>query len=70
MKPDDIPTQETVAFITSHSMPDANVLEIGCGDGAVASALMRRGYGVVGVDGSEEAVANARARGVAAVVLT
>ncbi len=70
MKPIDIPTRETVAFVTSHSAPDANVLEIGCGDGVVASALMNRGYGVIGLDESEKAVARAQARGVTAVRAT
>ncbi len=59
MKPVDVPTRETVAFVMSHSAAEATVLEIGCGEGDVALVLMNRGYGVIGVDASQEVVARA-----------
>ncbi len=42
-KPIDIPTRETFNFLSSHLHPGATVLEIGCGDGEVASELTRKG---------------------------
>lgn len=44
--------------------PPATVLEVGCGRGALAAELQRRGYAVTGVDPADDAVAAARARGV------
>ncbi len=70
MKPVDVPTRETVAFVMSHSAAEATVLEIGCGEGDVASVLLNRGYGVIGVDASREVVARAQERGVPAVSAT
>jgi len=70
MKPIDVPTRETVAFVMSHSAAEATVLEIGCGEGEVASVLLNRGYGVIGVDASQEVVARAQERGVPAVWAT
>ena len=39
------------------------ILDLGCGDGALTETLVARGAAVVGVDGSAEQVAAARARG-------
>ncbi len=39
------------------------ILDLGCGDGALTETLVARGAVVVGVDGSAEQVAAARARG-------
>ena len=70
MKPIDVPTRETVAFVMSHSAAAAAVLEIGCGEGDVALVLLNQGYGVIGVDASQEVVARAQERGVPAVWAT
>ncbi len=43
--------------------PGEAILDLGCGDGALTEALVARGAVVVGVDGSAEQVAAARARG-------
>lgn len=43
--------------------PGEAILDLGCGDGALTEALVARGALVVGVDGSAEQVAAARARG-------
>lgn len=67
LKPVDVPTRETVAFVTSNSAPQATVLEIGCGEGDVASVLLNREYRVIGVDANSELVAQARKRGIPAV---
>ena len=70
MKPVDVPTRETAAFVMSHSAPEATVLEIGCGEGHVASILLNRGYGVIGMDASQEVALRAQGRGVPAVWAT
>ena len=41
-------------------VPNAHILDIGCGRGRHARALARRGYRVTGIDLSEEAIAEAR----------
>jgi len=43
------------------TIPMDRVFEVGCGNGAVASELDRRGYSVVGVDASASGIAHARA---------
>lgn len=40
----------------------SRILEVGCGGGKTAKALMERGYSVVGVDFSEEAVSECASR--------
>jgi SAM-dependent methyltransferase len=42
--------------------PPARVLDVGCGSGAVSSALFRRGYALVGVDTAEVLVRKAHER--------
>jgi SAM-dependent methyltransferase len=44
------------------------ILEVGCGPGVLAERLLRDGVHLTAIDVSEEQVAEARARGVAAVV--
>lgn len=39
--------------------PDGPVLDLGCGNGAIAHALISLGYDVYGVDASETGIANA-----------
>jgi trans-aconitate methyltransferase len=48
---------------------DEDVLDLGCGDGALTAAIAARGARVVGVDGSEDMVRAARARGLDARVM-
>ena len=45
------------------------MLDLGCGDGALSEQLVARGCRVIGVDGSAEQVAAARARGIDARVM-
>lgn len=58
---------ETLAFLDA-ALPRARgrLLEVGCGKGEVAAGLVERGFEVTALDSSDEAVAAARARGVAA----
>lgn len=67
--PLDIPTDETIAFIESHTKLDGHrILEVGCGTGFLASRLASLGAVVTGIDLFEDNVAAARARGVDARV--
>jgi SAM-dependent methyltransferase len=43
---------EDIAFYTRHARPAGSVLELGCGNGRLTSALARAGVRVVGVDRS------------------
>jgi 2-polyprenyl-3-methyl-5-hydroxy-6-metoxy-1,4-benzoquinol methylase len=58
----DVATSETQGFVQAHTQP-ARLLEVGCGDGALASRLAAMGYQVVALDASATAVAEARRRG-------
>jgi trans-aconitate methyltransferase len=49
--------------------PGERILDLGCGDGALTETLAAMGCEVVGVDGSSEQVAAARARGLDARVM-
>jgi trans-aconitate methyltransferase len=49
--------------------PGERILDLGCGDGALTEKLVALGCHVVGVDGSAEQVAAARARGLDARVM-
>jgi len=53
------------AILRDHAPPPACLLDLGCGTGAQAHAAAQLGYSVVGVDGSEKAlaIANVGARG-------
>jgi SAM-dependent methyltransferase len=65
----DVPTSETLAFIEPHLPPGpARVLEVGCGDGALAARLQSAGHAVVALDADAGAVERARRRGVDARV--
>jgi SAM-dependent methyltransferase len=60
----DVPISETLTFLQAHLPPaPARLLEVGCGDGALAARLQALGYQVVAIDSSAEAVARARERG-------
>jgi 2-polyprenyl-3-methyl-5-hydroxy-6-metoxy-1,4-benzoquinol methylase len=63
----DVPTMHTLGFVREHTQP-CRLLEVGCGDGALAARLMTLGYRVVAIDASAEAIAKAKARGVDARV--
>src|SRR5262249_41955835 len=40
----------------------AGILDVGCGDGRLASSLTRRGFNITGLDGSEQMLTYARQR--------
>lgn len=68
MKPLDAGTGEVLAFLDG-ALPSgpARLLEVGCGRGELAAALLARGHVVTALDIDAEAVAAARAGGVPAV---
>jgi ubiquinone/menaquinone biosynthesis C-methylase UbiE len=49
-------------FLLEHVATGERVLDVGCGEGHFASALLRAGASVVGVDVAEEPLRRARAR--------
>ena len=65
IEPGDVVTESTLAF-ACRWLPDeaGRVLDIGCGGGRLAAALMRVGLTVRALDSSEDAVERARRRGV------
>lgn len=67
-RPIDVPTRETLIFLTSHIPAGAEILEIGCGEGHVASELLKRGYRVTGLDSDPKVIAKAQERGAPATV--
>src|SRR5260370_17641966 len=54
--------ERTADELTNVIAPPGPVADVGCGPGAHALALARRGYDVVGVDGSPRMVEVARTR--------
>jgi SAM-dependent methyltransferase len=67
-RPSDVPTRETLKFLLSSVPVRATILEVGCGEGHVAAELLKRGYGVTGLDADPKVIARAQARGVPAFV--
>ena len=45
--------EKRTGFLLDHCPPPARVLDVGCGTGALAARLARRGYQLVGLDPSE-----------------
>lgn len=56
-----------MGFIAAHLPSRAALIEVGCGAGHVAVELQNRGYQILGVDSDEEAITQARGRGVPVV---
>ncbi len=69
-RPVDIATLHTRDFIRRHAAPPAAILEIGGGEGDLASALGQDGYRVTMIDSAPDAIAAARNKGVDAHVAT
>jgi SAM-dependent methyltransferase len=65
-EPIDVPTAETIGFVSANLPAGAELLEVGCGEGQVGAGLKDLGYRVVGIDSEGELVAKARRRGVEA----
>ena len=63
-RPIDLATQDTGAFVAEQLAAGTSLLEIGCGDGDLAQALVQRGFRVKALDADAESVARARTRGV------
>jgi 2-polyprenyl-3-methyl-5-hydroxy-6-metoxy-1,4-benzoquinol methylase len=54
--------ERRLAFLLAHVPAGARVLDVGCGEGRFAQALVERGAHVVGIDVAEEPLRRARAR--------
>ncbi|MBS1958576.1 MAG: methyltransferase domain-containing protein [Bdellovibrionales bacterium] len=62
-----VATEHTLAFILKNLPPHTkNILEVGCGLGHLAEALHHKGYHVLAIDTSEEAVTATRHKGITA----
>lgn len=60
-----VATEHTLAFVIKNLPKHVRtILEVGCGLGHLAEALHRKGYNVLAIDTSEEAVASTRQKGV------
>jgi len=60
-----VPTRETLAFLDAHLGPrPLRVLEVGCGAGEVAAALLERGHTLLALEADTASAERARARGV------
>ncbi len=66
MDPSEIALRATYDFVRGNLRPHSRILEIGCGNGALAARLQQDRHQVVAIDLSKEAVRQARDRGVAA----
>lgn len=66
-----VEVDSSLRFLRQHLVREASsILDVGCGNGAIAQGLLSDGHRVVGLDLSEEAVVAARARGVDAHLIT
>ena len=59
-KPVNVATRETVAFLRAHVPQGARLLEVGCGAGHLARALLDAGYDVLALDADATEVERAR----------
>ena len=67
-RPIDLATRDTVTFVAGQLAAGTSVLEVGSGPGDLAQALAQRGFRVRALDADEQAIAEARARGLDAQV--
>src|SRR5262245_29525384 len=69
--PTEVPLKETLAFVRAR-LPRrrARLLEVGCGDGALAARLARLGHDVTALDADRGETARARRRGLRTVTST
>jgi len=70
--------RRNAAFVAQHGapvldllapQPGERILDLGCGEGALAAEIAARGARVVGIDASPEQIAACRARGIEAQVM-
>ena len=63
--PRELETEHTLRFLRQVlPAPGARILEVGCGEGALAARLMEDGYDLTGVEPDADSAARARQRGV------
>jgi 2-polyprenyl-3-methyl-5-hydroxy-6-metoxy-1,4-benzoquinol methylase len=65
MDPSEIALRDTYDFVRSNLRPHSRILEVGCGNGALAARLQQDGHRLLAIDLSEDAVRQARGRAVA-----
>lgn len=65
-RPVDVATEHSMEFLRSNLPlgPQLRLLEVGCGNGDLAAALMKHNVSVKAIDIDDEAVSNTKARGV------
>lgn len=63
----EIPTRDTLAFLRPHLAQPARILEVGCGEGHLARALVTSGHDVFAIDRSERCVRLTEEQGVSAL---
>ena len=65
---DNIPYEEwcdyLVMLLNKYGIQDGLVLELGCGTGNMTEALRKKGYDMIGIDNSEEMLAEAMEKGI------
>jgi len=66
MDPTEIALRRTYDFVRGNLRPHSRILEVGCGKGELAQRLQQDRHQLLALDVSEEAVRQARDRGVAA----
>jgi SAM-dependent methyltransferase len=66
MDPSEVALRDTHDFVRCNLQPHSTILEVGCGNGALAASLQQDGHQLLAVDLSEDAVRQTRDRGVAA----
>src|SRR6266478_10066148 len=66
MDPTEIALRRTYDFVRGNLRPHSRILEVGCGKGELAQRLQQDRHQLLALDVSEEAVCEARDRGVAA----
>ena len=61
-----VATNFTLHFLENYISSPQRILEIGCGAGDLAYALKEQGHNILGIDTSEKAIINTKAKGVLA----
>ena len=61
-----VATDFTLCFLENYISKPQRILEVGCGSGDLSHALKERGHDILGIDTSEKAIINTKAKGVSA----
>lgn len=66
-QPIDIATRHSLEFIKAHLPTPGTILEVGCGDGELAAALIANGFELAAIDSDKDAITKAQEKGVNAI---